>query len=193
MELLIAQAKDIKDTLALHYTYQVDSIADEDRADGFVTTPFTREQLELLVQKEQGLFIARQGRDVVGYVMAASWEFWSAWPMFAYMIKGLPELSYKGTALSVDNSFQYGPACIHKQMRGTGVFQDLFVFSCRAMAKRYPILVTFINKNNPRSYAAHTRKLGLDVIREFEYNNNTYYELACEVSTYNPSGRHPVG
>ena len=29
------------------------------------------------------------------------------------------------------------------------------------------------------AYAAHTRKVGLEVIAEFEYNNNHYYEMAC--------------
>ncbi len=47
------------------------------------------------------------------------------------------------------------------------------------MSCRYPILVTFINKINPRSYAAHMHKAKLDVIQEFEFNNNHYYELAC--------------
>jgi hypothetical protein len=47
------------------------------------------------------------------------------------------------------------------------------------MAERFPILVTFVNKTNTRSYQAHTRKLGLDVIQEFEFNGNHYYEMAC--------------
>jgi hypothetical protein len=47
------------------------------------------------------------------------------------------------------------------------------------MAHRYPIMVTFINKINPRSHAAHTRKLGMEVVQEFEYNQNHYYELVC--------------
>ena len=55
----------------------------------------------------------------------------------------------------------------------------LFAFALQQMARRYPVLVTFVNKNNPRSYAAHTRKVGLEVIAEFEYNNNHYYEMAC--------------
>lgn len=42
------------------------------------------------------------------------------------------------------------------------------------MSKRYPILVTFVNKINTRFYEAHTRKLGLEVIQEFEFNNNHY-------------------
>ena len=50
------------------------------------------------------------------------------------------------------------------------------------MEKRYAVLVTFINKINHRSYAAHTRKIGLNVIHEFTFNNNEYYELAWDTS-----------
>ena len=49
------------------------------------------------------------------------------------------------------------------------------------MAKRYPILITFVNKINPRSFAAHS-KLGLKVLSEFEYNNNHYYEMVYDTS-----------
>ena len=114
--------------------------------------------------------------------MAASWQFWSAWPMFAYMIEHLGELEYLGQKLSVDNSYQYGPICIDKSVRGMGVLEQIFDFAREKMSKRYPIMVTFINKINTRSYEAHTRKLGLEVIHEFSYNNNHYYELVYDTS-----------
>ncbi|QUM76857.1 GNAT family acetyltransferase [Moritella sp. 24] len=182
MQLKVAELSDIDDTLTLHYKYQVDSIAAEDKADGFVTTPFTKEELTRLITEESGLFIARKDDKVVAYVMAASWSFWSNWPMFAHMIKDLPNLEYLGQQLSADNSYQYGPVCIDKSIRGTGALETMFDFARKRMAKRYPILVTFINKINPRSYAAHTKKLGLTVIQEFEYNNNHYYELVYDTS-----------
>jgi hypothetical protein len=62
------------------------------------------------------------------------------------------------------------------------VLEDIFDFARDEMSKRYPILVTFINKINPRSYVAHTRKLGLEVIKEFQYNGNNYYELVYDTS-----------
>lgn len=179
MELKIANLSDIDATLNLHYKYQVDSIAPEEKADGFVTTPFTKEQLTSLISAENGLFIAKDGNRVLAYVMAASWDFWSIWPMFAHMITGLPDLIYLGQSLSTENSYQYGPICVDKSVRGSGLVEQIFDFSKQEMAKRYPIMVTFINKNNPRSYEAHTRKLGMEVIQEFEYNNNHYYELVC--------------
>jgi hypothetical protein len=47
------------------------------------------------------------------------------------------------------------------------------------MSERYPILVTFVNKDNERSYQAHKRKLGLEVIQEFKFDGNNYYEMVC--------------
>lgn len=182
LELRTAKLSDIDNVLKLHYRYQVDSISDEDKGDGFVTTPFTKQELSQLITQENGLFIALKDDEIVAYVMAASWQYWSVWPMFAHMIKDLNNLEYSGQTLSVKNSYQYGPICIDKCVRGTGALEKIFDFALKAMSKRYPVLVTFVNKNNPRSMKAHIEKLKLDTIQEFEYNDNHYVELACETT-----------
>lgn len=175
----IASLADIDAVLALHSQYQIDTIAEADKADGFITTQFSREELTNLITQENGLFLAKQYGEVVGYAMAASWQYWSKWPMFAHMISELPTLNYHGQALTVENSYQYGPVCIHKKVRGTGVFENLFEFALAHMSLRYDVLLTFINKINPRSYQAHTKKAHLEVIHEFGFNGNRYDELAC--------------
>lgn len=182
MTFKLADLSNINSVLELHQKYQVDSISEEDKKDGFVTTNFTKEQLTDLINQEQGLFIAIQDKKVIAYVMAASWQFWSKWPMFEHMIKDLNNLKYLGQTLNVNNSYQYGPVCIDKSIRGSGVLEKIFDFSREHMSKRFPILVTFINKINTRSYEAHTRKLELEVIQEFEFNNNQYYELVYDTS-----------
>ena len=146
------------------------------------TFNFTKEQLEDLITKESGLFIAIKDEKVIAYVMAASWEFWSIWPMFTHMIKDLKNLEYLGQTLNIKNSYQYGPVCIDKSVRGSGVLEKIFDYSREHMSKKFPILVTFINKINPRSYEAHVRKLKLKVIQEFEFNNNNYWELVYDTS-----------
>lgn len=182
MQLKIAEIKDIENILKLHSKYQLATIAEDDKKDGFVTTGFSKEELTALIEQEQGLFIAVEDDKVLGYVMSASWQFWSKWPMFVHMIKDLPKLNYLGQTLTVDNSYQYGPVCIDKSVRGSGLLEKLFDFALESMSKRYPILVTFVNVINERSYAAHKRKLGLDVIQEFEFNNNRYYEMVFDTS-----------
>ena len=182
MNFKIAQIEDIEKVLELHSKYQIDTIKQEDKKDGFITTAFTKEQMVDLITLEQGLFIAVENDRIVAYVMSASWNFWSRWPMFAFMVEDLHNLEYLGQKLTVQNSYQYGPVCVDKEYRGSGVLEKIFDFARENMAKRFPILVTFINKINPRSYEAHTKKLKLEVIKEFTYNNNNYYELVYDTS-----------
>ncbi len=154
MTLRLAQINDIDKVLALHKKYQVDSINEEDKKDGFITTNFTKEQLTRLIVEEQGLFIALEENKIIAYVMAASWHYFSQWKMFEYMIENLQHLEYKGLALHVNNSYQYGPICIDKSVRGSGVLEEIFAFSLKIMSKKYPILITFINKIKGGSYLA---------------------------------------
>lgn len=182
MQICLAESCDIDEILQLHFRYHLNSIREEDKPHGFVTTPFTAEQLEHLIQHEQGITIARNHGELVAYTMAASWDYWAQWPMFVHMIEGLPRLRFSGRSLTTANSYQYGPVCIDKKFRGQGLLEGLFEFSRRQMMSRYAFLVTFINKRNPRSFAAHTRKIGLQVIAEFSYNGNEFYELAYQVA-----------
>lgn len=174
-----ATFKDIAEVQALHARYQVDTISKDDKKDGFITTSFSVDELRDLICDENGLFLAKKNGVIVAYAMAASWQFWSRWPMFAHMISELNQLTYQGFQLSTENSYQYGPVCVDKSVRSSGVFEGVFNFALKGMSERYPVLVTFINKINPRSFAAHTKKVKLDVVQEFHYNNNEYYELAC--------------
>ena len=177
--LSLASINDINAVLTLHSLYQIDSINKNDKADGFITTAFTEAHLKRLITHEAGLFIAKQDNKIVAYAMAASWAYWSAWPIFAHMIKTLPTLTYQGQTLSMENCYQYGPVCVDKAVRGEGIFEKIFEFALQAMSQRYPILITFINKQNPRSYAAHVNKVNLELIQSFEINNQKYYQLAC--------------
>lgn len=177
-----ATIDDIPAIVQLQKKYHITTISEQDKLGGFVTTLFTKEQFEELIEKENGITIACDGNKLVAYVMSASWEYWAKWPLFQYMISDLENTEYKGKVLSTENSYQYGPICIDKEYRGTEVLLKIFDFSREHMKKRYPILITFINHINDRSYYAHTKKLGLDVIKSFEFNNNTYYELGYDTS-----------
>lgn len=179
MEIKIAEMKDLDGILALHQQYHVNSINADDKVDGFITTNFTPKQLQELIEKQQGVMIAKDGDRVIAYAMAASWQFWSEWPLFAYMIEKLPEYSFNGQTLSVENSYQYGPICVDKAYRSSGLFEQVFYASLESMQKRYPIMITFVNQINPRSYAAHTKKVKMETVCTFQFNTNDYYMLAC--------------
>ncbi|MDA7746456.1 GNAT family acetyltransferase [Psychromonas sp.] len=182
LELKVATLENVDEVLKLHYQYQVDSILEEDKKDGFITTAFTEAHLSQLITQESGLFIAIKDNKIVAYAMSASWEFWCQWPMFQFMVENLDDAKLIDNDLTVSNSYQYGPVCVDKSVRGEGVFEAVFKFSLEKMSERYPFMITFINKINTRSYEAHTRKTTLKVISEFSFNNNQYYKLACKTS-----------
>ncbi|MDR8289531.1 N-acetyltransferase, partial [Acinetobacter baumannii] len=48
-------------------------------------------------------------------------------------------------------------------------------------APRYPVIVTFVNVLNPRSYAFHTRNQFEDV-GFFHFNGNKYHMMALPTS-----------
>lgn len=187
-----ATLADIDGIIALQKLYHVDTVSDTDKPDGFVTTLFTAEQIAELIKDSHHegnvivIAVDELANQVIGYAMNASWNYWSTWAFFQYMIADLPNVSFNGQACTTENSYQYGPVCVHADYRGgkgiESVLVNLFEQSRIAMSEHYPILLTFINHINPRSYKAHVRKLGLSVIKDFTYNDNNYWELGYDTS-----------
>lgn len=173
-----AKKSDIQGVLNLQELNLLSNISDDQKASGFVTTPFTTSQIEESIAIN-GLFIAEENNVIIGYAFAASWDYFSQWAIFPYMVSrfSLAKYPFKITA---ENSFQYGPICIENKFRGSGVFQELFEYMRIEMQSRFPIGVTFINQINQRSFIAHTKKLRMVVTDEFHYNGNDFYALAFQ-------------
>jgi hypothetical protein len=179
MEIRQATVEDVEGVVALLQANHADNLTEEEKKDGFVTTKMTNEQMEALIEQENGITIAVKDGKVVAFAMAGSWQFWSEWPLFQKMIELLPEFEYNGVVPDMENSYQYGPICVDRSVRGTGVFHDVFMESLRSMKDRYPMMITFINQVNPLSYAAHTRKVRMDEVGTFDFNGNHYWWMAC--------------
>jgi hypothetical protein len=144
---------------------------------GFVTTPFTPDLLRQLIV-QTGVLVAEADGKIVGYLLAGDWNFFSQWEIFRVMISHLPKLNFQGQEITIDNSFQYGPVCVDRSLRGGDILPQLFAKMRMNFASKFPIGITFINKLNQRSFAAHTRKLDLEIIDEFEFNHHSFYTLA---------------
>ena len=177
----IAQAKmeDFDGIRALLIANHVDHISESDKVNGFVTTNMTDDQLARLIVEQNGVTVARIGDSVVAFAFAAPWEFWREWPLFVYMIEHLQDFSFQGQILTPENTYQYGPVCLDKSIRGSGTFERVFYASLASMKDRYPIMATFINQINKRSYAAHTRKVPMSEAGTFDFNSNHYYLMTC--------------
>lgn len=176
-----AKISDIDGVLALQELYLVANLSEEEKAFGFVTTPFTIQQLTEVIH-ENNLFVAKYNNKIIAYIFAGSWDFFKQWPIFNYMSSLFTELTFLDFEITTNNSFQYGPICIHKEYRGKGLITPLFEFMRTHMLHKYPLALTFINKINIPSTKAHTEKLKWTIIKEFQFNNNEYLILAYDMN-----------
>ena len=179
-QIRLAEVGDIEGIRALMKKYHRDTISDEDRPDGFVTTAITDGQLTELIEKERGVMIIAEpsgaGHDkVLGFCFAAPWEFWTAWPLFRHMIGIIPDYEFDGKKLIVEETYQYGPVCVDRSIRGTGAFEDLFFASLEQFRDRYPVMLTFVNQINKRSENAHNNKAHMETLGTFDFDGNHFF------------------
>jgi hypothetical protein len=168
--------------LDLQKLYLVSNLTQEEKKSGFVTTPFSVEQLTYVINNK-GLFIAKDNNIIIAYIFAESWDFFSQYPIFEHMISLFPKLEFLDFEINSINSFQYGQICIDKKYRGKGLINLLFEFMRIQVVQKYSLGLTFINKTNVPSLKAHTEKLKWTIIANFEFNNNNYYILAYDMNT----------
>lgn len=76
MEIRYAVYNDLDRVLDLLRTNHVDTISEEEKQNGFVTTNITKEQLCNLMEAEKGITVAEDGDKIVGFALAGSWNFW---------------------------------------------------------------------------------------------------------------------
>lgn len=176
----VAKKTDIEGVVALQSVYLVSNMTEEEKASGFVTTPFSVEQLQQVIRQE-GLFIAKDNDKIIAYIFAASWDYFSQWPIFNHMTPLLPELKFKEFKMTDTNTFQYGPICIDKKYRGKGLINSFFNFMRIHLMKKFPVSITFINKTNIPSQKAHIEKLKWSVLGEFQFNTNNYFILGYDM------------
>ena len=181
MKYVLAELNDLSAIRKLMAKYHRDTIAPEDMADGFVTTALSDEQFADLIVREKGVMLAKDGDTIAAFALAASWDYWQQVPIMQKMIDILPQMpAVEGVTLTRENTYQYGPVCVDRAYRGTGVFEGVFRASLAQYAGKYPVMVTFVNQINPRSYAAHTRKAGMAELGTFDFNDNHYWMLGIK-------------
>jgi len=171
-----ATPADFEGILRLQHQNLLATLQGEDLSQGFLSIEFTREQLHK-VNSELGIFVAVQGKVVVGYLMAETAEFAIGSPLISHMLKRLKHVVFDDITLSC-GFFVYGPVCIDRPSRGQGILDGLFRFMEETLRADYDVGIAFVSLRNPRSLRAHTAKLGMRVIDDFEFGGERYNTLA---------------
>ena len=168
---------DFEGILPLQHQNLLTTLQGEDLLQGFLSIEFTREQLHRM-NSELGIFVAMQGKEVIGYLMAESIEFAVGSPLIAHLLKRLKDVVFEDAPVSSRSLFIYGPVCIDKRHRGQGILEGLSSIMLQALKGQYDVGIAFVSEQNPRSLHAHQVKLGMQVVDEFEFNGQRYKTLA---------------
>jgi ribosomal protein S18 acetylase RimI-like enzyme len=181
----LATNNDLTEVKALLERYHAKNLEGEQRENGFVTTDMTVKQLSELLAQESGVVVAVDTSEnkIVALLLGASWQFLNPWPMFDYMSRILEQYRYNNERLDADSSYQYGPICVAEEYRGCGIGELLLDYQRKIFAARYPVVVTFVNVLNPRSYSFHIRNEFKDV-GFFNFNGNKYHMMAMNTYPY---------
>lgn len=85
-----ALESDIDGILNLQAQNLYSNLSTAERSYGFVTTPFTPDQVQALLA-QSGVFVAADEGAIFGYAFAGSWDYFSQWPIFGNNILDAPE------------------------------------------------------------------------------------------------------
>ena len=171
-----ATTSDIDGITLLQSLNLFDNIAADERSGGFVTVPFTSEQLQNRID-DNAAFVAQHDDEIIAYALCGGWDFYAQWPIFPFMIGRMEGVIWNDCTLGSRSTFQYGPVCIAREWRGQQVLPRLFDVLRKSLAPRFSAGLTFINAQNERSLAAH-RKLGMEIIDEWSFNGRDYFTFA---------------
>lgn len=181
-----ASAADYPEIITLHRKNLFSNLSHLERQNGFLTVDIKDDSQLAAINEDLAVIVAVQEKAVVGYVCGITQEYSQQIPLLKYMMSLYPETMFQGQPLSNYRSFSYGPVCVATVYRGTGILQGLFQALLAQVATQYNAGVCFLAKDNPRSLRAHTQKLGMQPLRDFEFNGKSYFILGFTVPPLPP-------
>lgn len=140
---------------------------DEAETQGFVTAEYSIEILKLMHDIGPSV-IAKDGDEVVGYVIVTTKAIKPHHDFLAAFFDELDQIDYKGQSLKEVNYALSGQLCVAKSHRGQGLSTKLYNFCRDSYRSKYPYCITDIDVVNVPSIKAH-EKVGFCELRTVHY------------------------
>ena len=178
-----ATKEDYSAVVSLQNENLAGTISDAEKRDGYVSVAWNEEQIES-ANKDIAVVVCKYDSGIAGYVIATTNNFNLRFPLLKHMMSLYATTMFMGHPLSEYRSFIYGPVCVARTFRGTGVLEGLFheLLQLSEIITCYDTGVAFIEKNNRRSIQAHTRNLGMKKLRSFTFGEKEFHIFAFPVS-----------
>jgi hypothetical protein len=178
--------EDLPEILRIQKENFVSNLSTEERQDGFLSVEFTPQQFEEM-NREIPIIVADLGSQLCGYLCGISLRSAAQVPLLAHIIGLFEETSFQNRFLDRYHSFIYGPVCVEKQARGQRVLEGLYAELLHQITGDFEVGVLFISHDNPRSLHAHIHKLGMEKVRDFEFNGKAFGLLAFAIPSHSDS------
>ena len=134
---------------------------------GFLTAAYTMDYLQAMHDASPSI-IAKDGDDVVGYVLVATKEVRNGHDLMADLFNVIDTKYYKGKCLKEVKYVVVGQLCVAKDYRGQGLVKRMYDYYQDCYAAAYEYLITDVAQANTRSLNAH-KKSGFIVIDTLVY------------------------
>lgn len=164
---------DLVGILDLQRENLLQNISEEEKNEqGFVRVEHNLELLSKLNSIEQHL-IAKEGDQVVAYVLAMTKASRADVPMLVPMFEQFDKIQFKNRPIKDYNYITVGQVCIGKTHRGQGLFSQCYQAYKSFFASKYDFAITEISLSNLRSLKAH-QKMGFETIHQFKDEFETW-------------------
>jgi hypothetical protein len=174
------QTEDIPELLRIQNDNLRINLSQTDQANGYLSVDFSAQQFQEM-HNEIPIIVADLGAGLGGYLCSSSLQYSSQVPLLAHMIGLFNETTYRNRPLGAFRCFVYGPVCIDRALRGSGLLNGMFEGLMGRVAGRFDVGTLFISSDNPRSLYAHVHHLGMQELRSFTFDENDFFLLAFDV------------
>jgi len=175
-----AGASDYDGILDLQSRCLFGNLPPEEREDGFLSAEFSLAQI-VAMASDLGIVVAREGTSIVGYACASRIDFVPQPPIVESMLHCLDGAVLQGKVVAKALTFIYGPVCVDREYRGTGLLRRMFSMLKTELGRRFEFGVAFVAAENSRSLTAHVNGLGMTQVGVFEHGGNQYHTVAFSV------------
>jgi predicted GNAT superfamily acetyltransferase len=172
-----ARPRDYSAIVQLNASNFIANLTEDERKDGFLSAVFTLEQTATMAE-DLGTMVAIVDGVLGGFLCAFRNEFDHGSPVVAKMIESYSRMLFEGKPLTSFGSYVYGPVCIARDYRRTGMLRGLYEAQRQDLAGRFEVGVALIARSNPHSFKAHVAGLGMTEVGEFEVNGNMFATVA---------------
>ena len=168
-----AVQSDIAGILALQKANLYQNLDEQGRHDGFLSIALGAEQFNA-INRDLVVVVACSGTEVLGFLCAATWRHALQFPILKLLTEQTVSAKLDGTGLAEHNTCIYGPVCVAKAARGTGILEGLYASLKAMVPDHYAFCALFIADGNTRSMRAHLR-MGMSPLGSFCHNDTLYH------------------